>query len=189
MENNTGQIKETFLVLRSQTGDVEAFDELLRSVQRSLYRYIVHLVGDRVLAEDILQEVFLIIYKKIGWLENPKLFRAWAYRITSRQSFRYLKKEMRWNGPLRDEEVLNGIMAVENEAEFDVELKSQIPAALAKVSPASRAVIILHYLDELTLGETAEILDISIGTAKSRLSYGLETLRLVIKKEGLDHGR
>lgn len=181
MENTSGSTNEVFLVLRSQTGDVEAFGELLKSVQARLYGFIVHLVGDRNLAEDVLQEVFLIMYKKIGWLENPKVFWAWAYRIASRQSFRHLKKETRWNSQVRDEELLNYIPAVETEAAYDTELRAQIPAMLIDVSPASRAVVILHYLDELTLTETAEILDISIGTAKSRLAYGLAALRRLIK--------
>jgi RNA polymerase sigma-70 factor, ECF subfamily len=184
MENYSGRTNEVFLVLRSQTGDVEAFGQLLRSVQVRLYGYIVHLVGDRNLAEDVLQEVFLIIYRKIGWLENPKLFRAWAYRIASRQSFRHLKKEMRWSNQVTDEELLNNMPAVETEAAYDAELKAQIPSMLTEVSPASRAVVILHYLYELTLNETAEILNISVGTAKSRLAYGLATLRRLIKKEG-----
>ena len=102
MENNTDPAKEILLVLRSQSGDKEAFDELLKSVQTQLWRYISSLVGDREISADILQEVFLILYRKIGWLHNPELFRAWAYRIASRESFRYLKKEARWREHIRD---------------------------------------------------------------------------------------
>ena len=185
MKNNADPKKEILLVLRSQSGDKEAFDELLKSVQIRLWRYISSLVGDREISADILQEVFLILYRKIGWLHNPELFRAWAYRIASRESFRYLKKEARWREHIRDDEILDQIPSVENEPEYDPELMTKIPALLSAVSPASRAVLILHYLDELTLSDTAEILDISVGTVKSRLAYGLAVLRNRIKEGGL----
>ncbi|HBE82884.1 MAG TPA: hypothetical protein DDW24_08905, partial [Blastocatellia bacterium] len=107
---------------------------------------------------------------------DPKLFSPWAYRITSRECFRQLKRENRWKQQIRDEETLRSI-----EAPIDSELNSEIierlPGLLSNISPASRAVLVLHYLDELTLSETADILDISIGTAKSRLAYGLKSLR------------
>ena len=175
--------KEIFLVLRSQSGDKAAFDELLKIVQAALFRYIYRLVGEHALAEDILQEVFILIYRKIYWLENPKLFRAWTFRIASREAFKRLKREKHWARQIRDEKVLEAI-PVESEMKiYAPELIREIPNLIAEVSPASRAVLILHYLDEMSLSEVAEILDISLGTVKSRLAYGLESLRQKIKKE------
>jgi RNA polymerase sigma-70 factor, ECF subfamily len=174
--------QEIFLVLRSQTGDKKAFDELLKRVQQPLFRYIYRLTGEHALAEDVLQEVFIIIYRKLRWLENPKLFRAWAYRIASRETFRLLKMEKRWTQQIRDEEILERISSDEKNEIYEPELIAKIPDLLAEISPASRAVIVLHYLEEMTLSETAEILDIAPGTAKSRLAYGLESLRKKLKK-------
>lgn len=163
--------KELFLVLRAQTGDIGAFDELFRANQTRLFRYIRNLVGERDLAEDVLQDVFLIIYRKIGWLNEPKLFRAWMYRIATREAFRVLKKRARWREETLDDDVFKNIPVPEQKpAPFDVSM-------LAKVSPASRAVMMLHYLEDLTLKETADVLDISVGTVKSRLAYGLRILR------------
>lgn len=178
----TDQQREIFLVLRSQTGDREAFDELLKLIQHPLFRYIYRLTGEHALAEDVLQEVFIVIYRKVRWLENPKLFRAWAYRIASRETFRRLKTEKRWAEQIRDEEILERISSNEKEEIFEPELIAKIPDFLAEISPASRAVIVLHYLEEMSLNETAEILDIALGTAKSRLAYGLESLRKNIRK-------
>lgn len=175
--------REIFLVLRAQTGDRAAFDELLKRIQTALFRYVFRLVGEHAAAEDIVQEVFLIIYRKLRWLENPQLFRAWAYRIASRETFRRLKQERRWAEQIRDEEVLDKILARETTEIYEPQLIEKIPALVAKVSPASRAVLILHYLDEMPLSEVAEILDISIGTVKSRLAYGLARLREEIKGE------
>ena len=75
---------ETLRVLLAQAGDREALDELFKSVQTPLYGYILSLAGDRALAEDILQEVLIRIYRKLRWLREPELFRPWAYRIATR---------------------------------------------------------------------------------------------------------
>jgi len=172
-----------FLILRAQSGDREAFDELLKSIQTALFRYIFRLVGEYGLAEDVTQEVFLIIYRKIRWLENPQLFLVWTYRIASREAFRQLKKERHWTEQIRDEEVLEKISDREPAEIYEPELIEKLPTLISNVSPASRAVLILHYLDEMSLSEVAEILDISTGTVKSRLAYGLASLRKEIKKE------
>lgn len=145
----TDQQHEIFLVLRSQTGDKDAFDELLKRIQQPLFRYIYRLTGEHALAEDVLQEVFIIIYRKLCWLENPKLFRAWAYRIASRETFRRLKMERRWTEQIRDEEILSKISRDEKKDNFEPETVAKIPDLLAEISPASRAVIVLHYLIEL----------------------------------------
>jgi len=175
--------RQIFLVLRVQAGDREAFNELLKSVQQRLFRYIYRLTGERALAEDILQEVFIIIYRKIKWLENPKLFSAWTYRIASRVSFQKLKTEKRWSEQIRDEEILKLAPAPATQEIYEPELIARIPDFLAELSPASRAVIVLHYLEEMSLSQVAEILDIAVGTAKSRLAYGLEGLRKIIRSE------
>jgi len=175
--------QEIFLILRAQSGDTRAFDELLKSVQNVLFRYIVRLVGEHATAEDVTQEVFLIIYRKIRWLENPQLFRAWVYRIASREAFRQLKKERKWFEQIRDEEVLERVSAENREEIYEPELIEKLPELISNVSPASRAVLILHYLEEMPLSEVAEVLDISLGTVKSRLAYGLVSLREKIKEE------
>ena len=79
--------------------------------------------------------------------------------------------------------MLETISNGEREPKFEPELIERIPALLSQISPASRAVLMLHYLEEMSLSETAEILGIAAGTAKSRLAYGLESLRQIIKKE------
>jgi DNA-directed RNA polymerase specialized sigma24 family protein len=84
-------------ILRAQTGDLQAYDAVLKAIQQPLYRYLVRLTGDAVLAKDVLQEVFLIIFRKLPTLTNPELFRAWFFRLASREAFRYLKKQHRWH--------------------------------------------------------------------------------------------
>jgi RNA polymerase sigma-70 factor (ECF subfamily) len=160
-------------VLRAQTGDCEALDELFRLVQEPLYRYIVSLVNSRTLAEDILQEVFILIYRKLRWLREPELFRPWAYRIATREAFKHLKRERRWSDQSVDETALEDVPVLPRDA-LTPELISQL---VSQVSPASRAVIVLHYLHEMPLGEVADVLGLALGTVKSRLAYGLDSLR------------
>ena len=181
MADRTAAQRESLWVLQAQSGSHEALNELFKSVQEPLFRYIVSLVRDQHLAEDILQEVFMRIYRKLRWLREPQAFRAWSYQIASREAFRYLNRERRWSDQVRDEATLGTQPAIENE--FARELIESLPQLVAKLSPASRAVVVLFYLHELSLVETAAVLDIPLGTAKSRLAYGLESLRRAFAKE------
>jgi RNA polymerase sigma-70 factor (ECF subfamily) len=176
--------REALLVLRAQAGDQEALSELLKAVQELLYRYIIAVVRDRHLAEDILQEVFIRIYRKLGWLREPGVFRAWAYQIATRETFRYLKRERRWTDQTRDEAALKTIPAPPPREAFANEMIGQIPQLIDNLSPASRAVIALYYLHEMSLDETAAVLSIPIGTVKSRLAYGLQCLRRQLQNQG-----
>lgn len=169
--------EEIWLILRAQAGDREAFDRLFRLLQEPLYRYIFSLTGARALAEDVLQEVFILIYRKIRWLREPELLRPWVYRIAAREAFKQLKRERRWSDKAEDESALLGLPAPARD-DLEPELIAQLVAQLVeKLSPASRAVITLHYLHEMPLAEIAEVMGVAIGTIKSRLAYGLNLMR------------
>ena len=176
MADEAASQRESLWVLQAQSGSHEALNELFKSVQEPLFRYIVSLVRNQHLAEDILQEVFIRIYRKLRWLREPEAFRAWTYQIASREAFRYLNRERRWSEQVRDETTLAALPANEPR-EFPRELIASLPQLVGSLSPASRAVVVLFYLHELSLVETAAVLDIPVGTAKSRLAYGLEKLR------------
>jgi RNA polymerase sigma-70 factor (ECF subfamily) len=176
MADEAAAQRESLWVLQAQSGSHEALNELFKSVQEPLFRYIVSLVRNQHLAEDILQEVFIRIYRKLRWLREPAAFRAWTYQIASREAFRYLNRERRWSEQVRDETTLAALPA-NDPREFPRELIASLPQLVGSLSPASRAVVVLFYLHELSLIETAAVLDIPVGTAKSRLAYGLEKLR------------
>jgi RNA polymerase sigma-70 factor, ECF subfamily len=174
---------ESWWVIRAQSGDRVAFEELLKAVQEPLYRYILRLVGERSMAEDIMQEVFIRIYGKLGWLKDPELFRPWAYRIASREAFKHLKRERRLPEQISDQSTLEAMAAFSPEERFEPELIEHLPGLLARVSPASRAVLILHYLHEMPLAEIGAVLGLALGTVKSRLAYGLSVLRREINRQ------
>src|SRR3984885_15856460 len=85
----------TLLVLLAQSGDRAALERLLRETYAPLHRYILRLAG-AALADDILQETSLQIFRKLRFLREPAVFRAWAFRIASRIAFSQLKRDRRW---------------------------------------------------------------------------------------------
>src|SRR5277367_6739454 len=86
---------QTLLVLLAQTGDRAALEQLLRDSHAPLRRYITRLVGAD-LADDILQETSLQIFRKLPFLREPAVFRPWILRIASRIAFSHLKRARRW---------------------------------------------------------------------------------------------
>ena len=160
-------------VARAIAGDREVLDGVLAALDRPLYRYISKLVARREMAEDVLQEVLFRICRKIVWLRDPELLRPWAFRIASRECFRQLRSENR-----RGEEVLN-LDTLETAAIEGIpqEWEPRLLDWIDDLPTASRAVIALHYLEEMSLDEVAAVLEIPPGTVKSRLAYGLARLR------------
>jgi RNA polymerase sigma-70 factor (ECF subfamily) len=172
---------ERQLVLLAQCEDREALEGLLLRLQDSLSRYVRGLVGQPDL-EDVLQDVFVKIWRNLKSLTMPELFRPWAYRIASRTCFEYLKRQRRWT-EFYDKEAVVEDLPSPDPSGFP-ELLAGFEAFLDHVSPASRAVLLLHYGEDLSIEEAAAILDIGIGTAKSRLAYGLACLRKSVIKKG-----
>lgn len=169
--------QEVLWLLQAQSGDRAALNKLLQRIQMQLYGYLVSLVHDKHLAEDLLQDVFVIVTQKLRWLREPNAFPAWVYRIASRQAFRALKTKGRLARFHDTEPLLDATEAEAPEGKPPSEILDRIPELLAQVSPASRAVLTLHYLQEMTLQEVADVLEIPLGTTKARLAYGLRVLR------------
>jgi len=163
---------QTLLVLQAQAGDRVALEQLLRDSYPLLRRYISRLVGTAH-ADDILQETSLQIFRKLPFLREPSVFRHWTLRIASRIAFSHIKRTRIWQ-PL-------GAAPAETFTSPEPNLGELPDAAfltmLDHVTAASRAVLLLRYQQDLSIEECAAILEIPIGTAKSRLNYGVETLR------------
>ena len=171
--------QEVLWLLQAQSGDRDALDRLLQAIQVRLYCYLLSLVHDDHLATDLLQDVFVIVIQKLRWLREPNAFHAWVYRIASRQAFRALKTKRGFANCHEPDVPLDAVAADASE-DLAPEIVERIPALLEQVSPASRAVLSLHYLQEMTLQEVADVLDIPIGTTKARLAYGLRMLRKIL---------
>ena len=177
-DNESAAHAETMLVLLAQSGDRDALEQLLREAYAPLRRYITYLVGVDF-ADDVLQETSLQIFRKLRHLREPSVFRPWTFRIASRIAFAHLKRARRWQ-PLEEAPVEHLTALYPNLGEPADEGFLDL---LDRVSPASRAVLLLHYQHELSLEESAAILEIPVGTAKSRLHYGVNTLRKHLTSE------
>lgn len=173
----TSQRDVAWLVLRAQAGDRQAVEDLLRLAEGVLRPYVTAMIGDRDHAADVLQESLILVYRRLGTLREPRAFHGWARRVASREIFRW------HTGRRRTESYIDDVPEIPDESSDEPEaddLRARLPELLSRVSPASRAVIVLHYMQGLSIEETAAVLDVSTGTAKSRLAYGLKSLRRLL---------
>jgi RNA polymerase sigma factor (sigma-70 family) len=171
-------VSEVLLIGRAQSGDRAALDALLAALQEPLFNHIQLIVGDRDEGLDVLQDVLLVIARKLPLLREPRWFRAWAYRIATRAAVRRHRADKVWRDAIRGEELdaLPEDTSGTEEA-FDAELVATIRTHVAELPPASSLVVRMHYLDGLSCEEIAEALDLAVGTVKSRLFYGRDVLR------------
>jgi RNA polymerase sigma-70 factor, ECF subfamily len=122
---------------------------------------------------DALQISLLLIARRLGTVHDPRWFRAWAYRITTRETLRLARRRG------RDRRMFNDEVPVET---LEVEAPEEAIAPfmtdhLSELPPGAQIVLRLHYVDEMRLIEIAEALEVPLGTVKSRLAYGLARLR------------
>ncbi len=165
------------LVLRAQTGDVSAWDALLAATQGWLHLYLQRLLKDGHLADEVLQEVFLLIFRKLRFLHEPRAYRAWVYRIATRQAFRHIRRERKRPDPPDGGDRLESLPAPAVHERPDTDWLNRVAQEIDSLSRNTRAVIVLHYFEGLSIRQVADVLDISPGTAKSRLARGLAHLR------------
>lgn len=148
---------------------------LLRDHQLALYRHVRTITGDGDLAYDVLQTVLWIVVRRLGGLRDPRWFRAWAYRVATREAVRAARRR-KLDLDLFDESgTMDGAEAEAPTA--DSLLVRACADRLAALPPAAELTLRLHYLEEMTLVEIAEALEVPVGTVKSRLAYGLARLR------------
>jgi RNA polymerase sigma-70 factor, ECF subfamily len=169
----------SLLVTRAQSGDVAAFEGLLLRMHGPLRQYLNNLAG-AVAADDILQEVAFKVFRQIKHLREPRVFMAWTFRIATRVAFAHLKKAKQWREIENDQELARSPATSLSGREG---LESDFLELVSHASPASRAVLLLHYQQHLSIEAAAAILDIPVGTAKSRLSYGIAAIRKHVKEK------
>ena len=112
------------------------------------------------------------------------MFRPWAFRIASRAAFRRLRQRQRWREDQTDSLVLEAVPAPDPRPDDTLLAELHV----LDLSPASRAVLVLHFQEDLPLADIAAILEIPLGTVKSRLAYGLTTLRRRLDRRGDSNG-
>jgi RNA polymerase sigma factor (sigma-70 family) len=164
------------LVERAQAGDHEAFSFLVRRAFPRLQGIANLILRDQDRAQDAVQEALVLSWRHVRAVRDPDAWDAWLYRTTVRACYRLARKEKR-----RDLVELNVEPDPEAGGAFDfasvVVDRDLLGRELGRLPIDQRAVMVLHFYLDLPLTEAAGILDIPVGTAKSRLHRGLEALR------------
>jgi RNA polymerase sigma-70 factor (ECF subfamily) len=162
--------RESALVRDAQRGSTGALEELFRRHWRRAHRAAYLVVGDGAAAEDIAQESFLAAIRALDRFDRRRPFGPWLHRITVNRAIDYARaRALRREGAFAD--------ATEGVAAPGDGLSDELIAALARLAPEHRAVVVLRYVLEYTPGEIAEMLGLPRGTVNSRLRRGLDRLR------------
>ncbi len=175
-------LRERVLVLRAQVGDRAAFHELVTLYQERLTYYVHRLVQDWHQSRDILQQVWLDVFRTLRKLQSPGAFRVWLYRIAHDRAVTYIRRQ-RVDSDARE---LLGSDAIETEHWNDLDLLENadlVHFALNKLSVIHREILMLRFLEEMDVKEIARVMQCSEGTAQSRLHYAKMAMRRIISEE------
>ncbi|NQU20402.1 MAG: sigma-70 family RNA polymerase sigma factor [Candidatus Nealsonbacteria bacterium] len=178
--NQNERINDELLVIRVQQGAAEALSQLVQRWQDRLWRLAWRLTDDEQAAWDVLQDVWVVIGRRIGRLADPAAFPAWAYRITSNKSRDWIRRRQRIR---RADEAYSGRRREADSDENPAERQhAELRDALADLPGRDRAILSLRYEDDFSTAQIAEILGIPPGTVKSRLYYARQRLRRFLEE-------
>jgi RNA polymerase sigma-70 factor (ECF subfamily) len=165
---------DTELVEQALAGRVEAFNLLVWRWQRQLYNFLLRLIGNRSVAEDICQEAFLRSYLNLKELRERERFASWLFRI----AVNLYRSDRRRPSPLAAAADLNGTGDSTGDAHpMSREMQLTIRTLISRLKPQLREVVLLRFFHGFQFDEMAAILDCPIGTLKSRLYKAVDELR------------
>ncbi|MBP3693907.1 MAG: RNA polymerase sigma factor [Thermoguttaceae bacterium] len=181
------------------TQDDSFLEQLIRRYEQDLYHYLRHFLGDAQLAEDVFQAAFLQIYLKSSQFELGRKFRPWLYMVATNQAIDLqrrnkrhqhasLEKNVQISGEELDGisllEILPGNVPSPEEQIQKEEHARQIRNCVDQLPESLRTVLILIYYEGIKYREVAEILNIPVGTVKSRLHTAIKKLALMLRGIG-----
>lgn len=174
------------LILAIQDGNLEALGLIYDRHRRLVYRTALAICNDPEAASDLLQDVFLRLFRFARRIDPDRPLEPWLYRVTTNLAYSWVKRRHRWTHSL--EEIAEWLTTGKKHspqqlAEMDEESR-RIHEALVELPLSQRVVVVLYYINDLSLQEIADIVNIPEGTVKSRLHYG----RLALRRHlGLDN--
>lgn len=177
---STDRIYSELLVCRCQEGEREAFDELVQIWQMRLFYYVRRLIRDEDQAWQILQEIWIKVFSSLKRLKDTSRFPGWLYRIARHQAIDNIREEYRQS--LRQVQLQQEYTSVDHER-LTFDDADQVHFGLDQISVHFREVLTLYFLQDLSLGEISTLLNIPVGTVKSRLYFAKKALKAVIEKE------
>ena len=185
-------LKEKELIQNAKQGDLHAFEELILKHEKIVYNVALRMMNHSEDAKDISQEVFLKAYKHIVNFDERSAFSTWLYRITTNTCIDEMRKRKGKQSYSLEEELENedGSMQRQIADEGDTpeesilreEQKSEIIQALDNLSEEHKAAVVLRDVKGLSYEEISEILELSLGTVKSRISRARNQLKTEILK-------
>jgi len=166
------------LLARVQAGDRCAFEVLYQKYSRPVFRTVLAITGERDTAEEILQETFVRLYAHAGQLDRTRPLLPWLHRVAVNQSYNW---SVRWRMRLAalDHIVNRWFGGAQGDPAGDAErheLQRVVQEAIDALPFTQRVVVVLYYLQEMSLAEIAQVLDCPVGTVKSRLHYARQNL-------------
>ena len=179
------------LVQRAREGDTRAFDQLILKYGDKLYGLVYNMTSNKEDTHDVLQDVFARAYQSLPKFKGKSTFYTWIYQIAVNMTLNFLKKRKRRSGlSLNDMEssVQQDPALVETGWESDPErhtnvneLQKRLNEAMQHLSESHRTVVTLFDVQGLPHGEIAEILEVSVGTVRSRLHYAHQQLQTYLQ--------
>ncbi len=177
------RIQFEWLALRCQTGDPSAFADLIAVMERPLIYYATSLTGNQDAALDVLQDVWLKVVRGIRRLKDPGSLKPWLYAITHGVAVDRIRRD--YKRDKAEQAQLDGLLDIE-EPSFDEEDANAIRDALSRLGVKHREVLALHFLQDLSILEIANVVGCSEGTVKSRIHYAKRQMKQIL--EGVKHG-
>jgi len=189
--------RDAELVARARDGDRDAFDELVRRHEDRVYNMALRMLGNADDALDLAQEVFLSAYRALAGFESKALFSTWLYRVTVNRC----RDEMRRRATVkhtRPRSLTQGRNPEDPPGDPPARTGSPVEAALARESQAlvasavsqlpeeAREVLVLRDVEELSYEEIASVLDVPVGTVRSRLHRARSLLRDRLREAGVN---
>ncbi|MDY7023046.1 MAG: sigma-70 family RNA polymerase sigma factor [Cyanobacteriota bacterium] len=188
----TDDCSDAFLVEQCQKGERQCFRYLYQRYQGKVRSTLYQLCGTLSL-DDLVQEVFLRVWKGLPKLKQPSTFSTWLYRITwnvATDRRRTLAKHYSFNSKLKTIDSTRDTESLSSSADasdlMQIHYQDLVQRGLAHLSFEHRTVIVLHDLEELPQKEIAEILNIPLGTVKSRIFHARASLRKFLQREGVN---
>jgi RNA polymerase sigma-70 factor, ECF subfamily len=173
------------LATLAAAGDMAAFEELYARHNRRVYSLCLRMTGNTSEAEDLAQEAFIQLYRKIGSFRGESAFTTWLHRLTVNQVLMHFRKRnVKLELTTDDGEVPAQIVkGTENPSRMPVVDRIALERAVAKLPPGYRTVFVLHDVEGHEHEEIARLLGCSVGTSKSQLHKARMKLRTLLKQQ------
>ncbi len=167
------------LIYKAKRGDREAFEELVQLYKGKVYRHAFAMVHDRLAAEDLTQEAFVKAYTQLKKLDQEAAFVSWLTRIVSNLCYDYLKKAKRerYQDDIDIESDHSTTLQLTRSESSETITRLMIQEGLKQLSLEHREVIILRDIQGFSYQEVADVLNIPLGTVKSRINLARASLK------------